>query len=49
MTSSMHTDQDCVDEAARQIYIGNTGTVDFDLKLPTEGVEGTTIDRKSVV
>ena len=44
MTSSMHTDQDCVDEAARQIYIGNTGTVDFDLKLPTEGVEGTTIE-----
>ena len=43
MTSSMHTDQDCVDEAARQIYIGNTGTVDFDLKLPTEGMEGTTI------
>ncbi|RBP99157.1 beta-L-arabinofuranosidase domain-containing protein [Bifidobacterium xylocopae] len=40
-------DQECVEQAARQLYIGNTGTVEFNLNLPTEGTGGTSIGWES--
>lgn len=40
---SEQTDEKCVDQASRQLYIGNTGTVEFDLDLPVQGALGTHI------
>ena len=44
MTSSMHTDQDCIDVPVCQDYLNNTGIVDFGLKLRTERVVEIAID-----
>lgn len=37
------TDQQIVEQDAQTLYIGNTGTVEFDLNLPTEGKNGSAV------
>lgn len=37
------TDRQIVDQDAQLLYIGNTGTVEFDLTLPTEGTNGSAV------
>lgn len=43
MSDTTLTDQQIVDTDAQLLYIGNTGTVEFDLTLPTEGKNGSTV------
>lgn len=43
MSDTALTDQQIVDTDAQLLYIGNTGTVEFDLTLPTEGKNGSTV------
>ena len=44
MTSSKHTEQDCIDDPVCQDYLNKTGIVDFGLKLRTERVVEIAID-----
>ena len=42
------TDRDIVKKDIEELYLGNLGTVEFDLDLPSAGKNGSTItDRKS--
>lgn len=41
------TDQKLADQDASLLYIGNTGTVEFNLSLPTTGAKGSTVTWRS--
>ncbi|MBW3077617.1 beta-L-arabinofuranosidase domain-containing protein [Bifidobacterium simiiventris] len=43
MADTNATDQRIADKDAQLLYIGNTGTVEFDLDLPASGANGSTI------
>ena len=37
------TDEEVVKQDAEEIYLGNLGTIEFDIELPTQGARGTSI------